>query len=130
METNKKRLIYAGLFCILLATEITIALFVRDDFIRPYVGDMLVTWLICSLVRIFIPDRVRLMPLYVFLFAATVEILQYFDVVALLGLESSKLLSTLIGRTFSVADILCYAVGCIIAALAQAAVYKKAHPEG
>ena len=39
----KKRLWYLGVFGLILAIEVCIALFVHDDFIRPYVGDVLVT---------------------------------------------------------------------------------------
>lgn len=37
-----KRIMYAAAFLILLAAEVLIALFVRDRFIRPYGGDILV----------------------------------------------------------------------------------------
>ena len=56
---------------------------------------------------------IRFLPTYVFLFAALVEAAQYIDVVKLLGWEDNAILSTLIGRTFSWADILCYGVGCV-----------------
>lgn len=110
-----KRLSYFLIFCSLMAVEICIALFVHDSLIRPYVGDMLVTLLLCCLVRVFIPNRVHLLPLYVFLFAACVEIGQYFDVVALLGLENNRIISIALGRTFSWLDLGCYAVGCAAA---------------
>ena len=52
-EIKKKlRIIYSVAFLLIFATEIFIALYVRDDFIRPYVGDMLAT------VPIFILSRV------------------------------------------------------------------------
>lgn len=35
-----------AIFCGLLAVEIGIAIFVHDAFVRPYVGDMLVTLLL------------------------------------------------------------------------------------
>jgi len=57
----------------------------------------------------------RLLPLWVFLFAACVEVGQYFDLVALLGLADNRFLSILMGRTFSWMDLICYAVGCIAA---------------
>ena len=98
-----------------MAVEVCIALFVHDSFIRPYVGDMLVTLLLCCMARVVIPDQVRLLPLYVFLFAACVEIGQYFDVVALLGLEDNRLISIALGRTFSWLDLVCYTVGCVVA---------------
>lgn len=110
-----KRFSYFLIFCSLMAVEVCIALFVHDSFIRPYVGDMLVTLLLCCMARVLIPDRVRLLPLYVFLFAACVEIGQYFDVVALLGLEDNRLISIALGRTFSWFDLVCYAVGCVAA---------------
>ena len=40
-----KRFSYFLIFCSLMAVEVCIALFVHDSFIRPYVGDMLVTLL-------------------------------------------------------------------------------------
>ena len=107
-----KRLAYGALFLVILATEVCIALFVHDAFVRPYLGDVLVTVLICALVRIFFPNAVRLLPLYVFLFAAAVEAGQYFNMVKLLGLENSRFFSVLLGTTFSAEDLVCYAVGC------------------
>ena len=109
------RILYSSVFCGLLGIEVCIALFINDSFIRPYVGDMLVTLLLCCLCRVFIPSKLRLLPLYVFAFAACVEIGQYFDLVALLGLADNRFLSVLMGRTFSWLDLLCYAVGCIAA---------------
>lgn len=110
---KKTRLTYALLFLSVLLSEILIALFVNDDFVRPYVGDMLVTVLICCFVRIFFPTGAKLLPVYVFLFAAAVEVCQYFDFVKLFGLEGNRFISVLLGRTFSLADILCYAAGCL-----------------
>ena len=110
-----KRFSYFLIFCSLMAVEVCIALFVHDSFIRPYVGDMLVTMLLCCMARVVIPDQVRLLPLYVFLFAACVEIGQYFDVVALMGLEDNRLISIALGRTFSWLDLVCYTVGCVVA---------------
>ena len=111
---KNRRVLYGALFCVLLLTEIGIALFVHDRFVRPYVGDMLVTVLLCSAFRVVVPRRVRLLPLFVLLFAAVVEAAQYIDIVALSGLQNNALVSTVIGRTFSISDILCYAVGCAL----------------
>ena len=109
-----KRLAYTLVFLVLLVTEVCIALFVHDDFVRPYLGDVLVTVLICAFCRIFLPEKVRLLPLYVFLFAAAVETAQYFDFVELLGVEKHRFFSVLMGRVFSVYDLVCYGVGCLL----------------
>lgn len=111
---KKRRMVYGACFCILLLTEVLIALYVRDRFIRPYVGDVLVTALLCCLCRVFAPMGLRWLPLYVFAFSVLVEITQYFDLVKLLGWEKNAFLSTILGRSFSFVDIGCYGVGCLI----------------
>lgn len=111
---KKQRILYALLFGILLLTEIYIALYVQDRFVRPYLGDVLVTLLVGCAVRVAFPTGVRWLPLYVMLFATAVECLQYIDVVRLLGWEHSVFLSTVIGRSFSVWDLVCYAAGCLL----------------
>ena len=122
---KKTRTVYALFFFILLITEICIALFVHDNFIRPYIGDALVTVLICCFLRVFIPKGVKVLPVFVFLFASLVETAQYFDIVRLLGLEGNTFISTVIGRTFSFTDIICYGVGCITFYLAEKIINKK-----
>lgn len=112
---NKKlRIAYAALFLLLLVAEVLIALFVHDAFVRPYLGDVLVTVLICAFCRIFIPKGIRLLPVYVFLFAAAVEVSQHFHLVQLLGLADIPFFETLMGTTFSSYDLICYAAGCLI----------------
>lgn len=63
---------------------------VRDAFVRPYVGDVLVTALLGCMIRTVWPDRWKL-----------------------LGLEGT-VLAVMMGSSFSRADILCYALGCIL----------------
>ena len=121
----KKRLAYAITFLVLLITEILIALFVRDDFIRPYGGDILVTVRICAAVRIVFPTGVRLLPLWVFLFATAVEIGQYFDFVTLLGLGNIAFFRILLGTSFSWIDRLCYAAGCVLFWLGEKIITKS-----
>ena len=114
---KNKRILYASIFCGLLAVEVCIALFINDAFVRPYVGDMLVTLLLCCLCRVIFPYKVRFLPLFVFMFAACVEIGQYFDLVSLFGLADNRILSIALGRTFSWLDLVCYAVGCVMSFL-------------
>ena len=113
-DKTRKRLVYGLAFMLLFVVEVLIALFVRDAFIRPYGGDILVTVLICCFVRILFPERIKLLPLLVFLFAAAVEVGQYFDYVTLLGLGDIEFFRILLGTSFSVADIFCYGAGCLL----------------
>lgn len=110
----RPRLIYAAVFLLLLITEVIIALFVRDAFIRPYGGDILVTVLLCTLVRILFPKGIKLLPLYVFIFSVLVEFAQYINIVKLLGLSDIAFFRIIVGTSFSWIDIICYGAGCIL----------------
>lgn len=121
MKFNYK---FFSVFLVLLVIEIIIALFIRDNFIRPNVGDVIVVILIYFVVKSFFSTKSKLLPLYVFGFAVFVEILQYFNVVKLLGLENNRLARTIIGTTFDVNDIICYFIGCVILFLYQIIVEK------
>ena len=134
MKSNLKlQFIYATVFILLFLTEVYIGLYVRDRFIRPYFGDVLVVILLGCLVRIFVPKGLRLLPVYIFLFATAVEVSQYFDLVKLLGFENNALISTLMGRSFSWYDIICYGAGCLIFFFSDWLVfckYRKTTPTG
>ncbi len=114
MNKMKKRAAYFIIFIFLLIIEILIALYIHDNFVRPYIGDVLVVILIYTFLRTFIPDKIKLMPLYIFIFAVVVEILQYFRIVEILGFQNNIFMSVLIGSVFDIKDIICYGIGCII----------------
>ena len=109
----KKRVVYAAGACILLAAEILIALFVRDSFVRPYGGDILVTVLLCCLLRAFFLFGIPYLPLGVILFAAAVEFAQALGIASLLP-HSWTAVRIIVGSSFSVWDLVCYAVGCVL----------------
>lgn len=109
---KRKRIVYLSLSIILFLIELFIALFVHDRFIRPYFGDVLVVILVCSAVRVIFPEKPKLLPIYVFIFAVLVEVSQYLDLAELLG--GGVILSTIIGTSFSWLDILCYFVGTLL----------------
>ena len=125
----RKRLFYLTATLVLFAVEFCIALFVHDRFVRPFVGDVLVVILIYTFIRIFISEKVRLLPLYVFVFAAAVEILQYFRIVEVLGLQDNVIMSTVIGTSFDIRDILCYFVGCVFCGIWEVIRYKREKAE-
>lgn len=115
----KDRRKYVLIFLILLMTEAAIALWVRDDFIRPYLGDVLVTVLLYFFLRIFIRKPGWWLVTGVFVLAAAVEVSQYFNLVELLHLEGSRFFRIVLGSTFDFKDIACYFVGCLLAGIWQ-----------
>ena len=110
----KTRVFYFITTIILLITEVLIALYVHDAFIRPFVGDAIVVIVIYTFVRTFIPEKGRLLPLYIFIFAVVVELLQGIHIVNILGVADNEFLRILIGDSFDIRDIFCYGAGCIL----------------
>lgn len=124
LKSYKKRLIFLTVFVLLFALEALIAVYVHDDFVRPYVGDMIVTVVVWAFARIIFPDKFKLMSVYVMIFAIFVEIGQYFNYVDLLGI-TNPVLVTMMGTSFAWADIACYAVGCVIAGIIDFLRFRK-----
>ncbi len=123
----KNRLPYIIAFALLLATEVYIGVFVRDKFIRPYVGDVLITVLLCCLVRCAIGTKrsvkgSAILCGGVLVFSACAEISQYFRIDRLLGVEGT-VLGVILGSRFDYMDIICYAVGCLLFFIAEFAVF-------
>jgi len=104
---------------VLFVTEVLIALYVHDTIIRPYIGDVLVVILIYCFVRSFFRVPVFITAVWVLLFAYTIEMLQYFNMVEKLGLENSKLASVVMGTSFAWKDMFAYTVGFALVLLVE-----------
>ena len=118
----KRRMGYFGAFGAILAIEICIGLFVRDNFVRPYVGDMLVTVLLCCGVKAVFPALRPAGP--VFLFSAAVEGMQALHLVEKWGLQGT-VFGVMLGSTFDWMDLLCYGIGCVAFAGTQWVLQRK-----
>ncbi len=111
---KKQRMKYLIAFIMVFFIELMIAIYVHDTIIRPYVGDALVVILLYCMVNVVILDKIRLLPLWIFVFATLIEFMQYLKVLQILGLENNTLLRIALGSTFDWKDIACYGVGCIL----------------
>ena len=110
-QLNKKYLIIAT---ILFIIEIFIAVYVHDDFVRPYIGDLLVVILLYCLVRSFLKISMSIACLSVLLFSYLIETLQYFNFVQLIGLGHSQAANIIIGNYFTWIDIVAYTLGILL----------------
>lgn len=122
MKINKTYLI---LTIILFITEVLIAMFVHDRFVRPYVGDVLVVMLVYCFVRAFINSPPIPTAIGVLLFAFTIEFLQYLNIVKVLGLEQYSLARTVIGTSYSNIDLVAYFIGTVLTIATEAFWPKK-----
>jgi hypothetical protein len=105
---------YFSIALIIFVVEVLIAFFVRDRFVRPYLGDTLVVILIYCFVKSFLRIPVISVAIAVLVFSFTIEFLQYVHIVEKLGLEKSIIASTVIGTSFAWNDILAYIAGIAI----------------
>lgn len=120
---KRARLIYAAVFAVLFAIEIIIGLYVHDQFVRPYIGDMLVVVLLWALVRMIIPFRAVWLSGAIYVFAVLVELSQMIPLVDFLEIEN-RLIRVLMGTSFAVGDLFAYAAGCIVTAIVDIAVFR------
>lgn len=122
----KKRLPYIILLVLIIAVEVVIALTQHDNWIRYYGGDVIVVWAVYCLVQSFTGGKNNhyIVHLCIMLFAFIVEFLQYINIVDLIGLGNIQFFRVLIGTSFAVEDLVCYAFGTAIAC-AGTFLYKK-----
>jgi len=110
---------------VIFLIEVIIALFVHDEIIRPHIGDVLVVILIYCFLRSFFNLPVLTLALITLLFSYLIEVLQYFKIVELLGLEKSTFARVIIGTYFTWIDILCYTLGIIIVLFVEKMIWRK-----
>ncbi|WP_052265457.1 DUF2809 domain-containing protein [Ruegeria sp. ANG-R] len=104
---------------LLFTVLVVIAMFVRDSFVRPFVGDaIVVTFLYCLVGSVFGTSNPTKLALTVVLFSFAIEFMQYFEVLSLMGLNGYPALRVVFGATFDWMDLISYSLGgCAAAAL-------------
>lgn len=110
---------YFVLFVAFFVIEVLIALYVRDAFIRPYLGDTFVVILIYCFIRSFLNSPVYPTIVAVLLFSYSIETMQYFNLVELLGLADYKLARIVIGTSFAWGDMVAYTAGAVIIGIVE-----------
>mgnify|MGYP000874246776 CR=1 FL=1 len=105
---------YFLLFVFIFIIEVLIAKFLTDQFIRPFVGDVLVVILIYCFFKSFLNFPSKNIAFGVLIFACCVEFLQLFHLVKLLHLEHNKIMRIAIGSVFNFKDIIAYCIGYFI----------------
>lgn len=106
-----------------MAIEIVIALFVHDDLVRPYLGDVLAVVCVYFAARIVFVNKPCFLSPFVTLFAFAVELVQLTDLSALFGQGSA--FSIIVGGTFDLKDLLCYLSGGIVCFLIDLKFFRK-----
>lgn len=110
---------YLAVAIVLFAIEVLIALFVRDDFVRPYVGDVLAVALVYAGLRAVTPFGLNAALAVTLAIAFVVEIAQALGFLAALGLGDNAVARVVLGGTFDWADLAAYTAGAAIIALIE-----------
>ena len=121
LRANRVRFhrVYAVIATAIFLIEVCIALFVRDSFVRPVLGDVLAVMLVYSGVLAIVDLRPAAAALFSFAVGVGVEAIQYGNALTHLGLEHVAVARIVLGTTFSWGDIVAYAVGAIVALAAD-----------
>jgi hypothetical protein len=111
---------YALAAALVFAVEVLIALFVRDGFVRPYLGDVLAVVLVYLFIRAVTKLNLPAALTITLAFALAIELSQLFGLMDLLRLRGNRLAHFTIGGSFDPKDLLCYLAGGLAIALAEA----------
>jgi hypothetical protein len=115
---------HALIASIIFSIELVIAISVHDNFIRPFIGDVLVVILLFFTCKSFIKTNNEKLILAVLVFSFAIEIGQYFNLVKAIGLSGNKVARIIIGSTFDFKDLAAYATGAAILYILNRASHK------
>lgn len=107
----KKHYFLIGL--LIFFSEVCIALFIHDGFVRPYLGDFLVVIMLYCFIRSMLNTHIRMTGVITVSIAYLVELCQYLNLLEWLGLEHNKAMRIVLGSTFEWFDILAYTIGVL-----------------
>lgn len=84
-----------------------------NRFIRGFLGDLIFMALIFYIFKLFLNLKNKTLLFTTLIFAYTVEFLQYFKFINILGLENNYYAKIIFGATFDIYDLLAYTLGII-----------------
>ena len=122
MQFNK---IYFVLFIIILITEITIAVYLSNGFIRHTFGDALVVMLLYCLLKSFVLITPLKAAIVILIISFSIEFLQLSPLLEWIHLEHNEIAKVILGNTFSITDLIAYTVGLVIVLLIERNFSKK-----
>lgn len=116
---------YFKLTVLIFVIEVLIAVFVKDNFVRPYLGDVLVVILLYCFVKSFFNLSILTVAIFVIIFSFSIEFFQFLNIIEKLQLQNSKIARTIIGTSFSWIDLLTYVFGITIVLIVEKYWLKK-----
>jgi len=106
-------------FLLLFSSEVCIAVFSKNHFIRYFIGDVLVVALLYCFIRSFIENSIYKTIIAVLAFSFLIEALQYINFIEYIGLKKYQLAKLILGTTFSWGDMLAYTIGALFILISE-----------
>jgi hypothetical protein len=104
---------YLYISILLLITEILIAIFAKDEFIRPILGDSLAALFVFYVLATFVKISETKTAILALSICYFIEGLQFIHILEVFDLEKYTILKIIVGTAFSWIDMLAYTVGII-----------------
>ena len=111
----KRRLVYFILSAIcFIACIIIVKVFSGNQFIRGFIGDIIVILLVYFFIKIFRNFHPLKLTAFALAIAFTTELLQYLKLISLFGLENNKMAVLILGAVFDPYDLAAYTIGAVL----------------
>ncbi len=109
-----RRLIYFSLtsFC-LAAIILIVKLFNNNHFIRGFIGDVIIIWLIYFFIKTFYNFHALKLATFTLVIAFTTEFIQYLHITTFFGFEQNTVTSLVFGTVFDPYDLIAYTIGAV-----------------
>jgi hypothetical protein len=108
MKLNYRNFI---VFIVLFFIEVSIALYIKQGFIRAIFGDFLVVIMIYFFIKSFVRIKSIYIAITVLFIAYLVEFLQFIDILSIVNYKENAVINLILGTTFSIQDIIAYTLG-------------------
>ena len=108
IKLNYRNLI---IFLLLFCIEVTIALYIKQGFIRAVFGDFLVVIMLYYFIMSFIRLKSIYIAIVVLIIAYVIEFLQFIDILNIINYKKNTLINIILGTTFNIEDIIAYTLG-------------------
>ncbi|MDP3494959.1 MAG: DUF2809 domain-containing protein [Hyphomonadaceae bacterium] len=102
-----------------------IALFVRDAFIRPYIGDVLAVALVYTALRAVTPLTMLPAITIALAIALVIEMAQALNLLGAIGLQNNQLARIVLGGAFDWMDLVAYISGAILVVALEIMMRKR-----
>lgn len=114
-DTLKSRLVYFSLSILCFTACILIVkLFNDNQFIRGFIGDIIVISLIYFLIKSFHAFHAKKLAVFTLVIAYITEFLQYLELTTFLGFEHNTVVQLILGSVFDPYDLIAYTIGAIL----------------